>query len=76
MSRAREIIARALADYDAVADHIGSCGDGGCLVKRPVGIHTNGGCRCANDRMKAQRMMWAGQRLATAIRQLPTGGEE
>ena len=22
------------------------CGDGGCVVERPKGMHTNGGCRC------------------------------
>jgi hypothetical protein len=22
------------------------CGDSGCIVARPTGMHTNGGCRC------------------------------
>lgn len=22
------------------------CGDGGCIVARPTGMHTNGGCHC------------------------------
>jgi len=22
------------------------CGDGGCQIKRPTGMHTNGGCQC------------------------------
>jgi hypothetical protein len=22
------------------------CGDGNCKIKKPTGIHTNGGCRC------------------------------
>lgn len=60
-------IEKAIAAYDAVMDDIGSCGDGGCIVKRPVGQHTNGGCRCWSDRMKAQRVMLAARRLRTAL---------
>lgn len=22
------------------------CGDGGCIIKKPSGMHTNAGCRC------------------------------
>lgn len=62
-----EEVARAMAEYDAVADHVGSCGDGGCVVKRPKGMHTNGGCRCSSDKYKAQRMMSAGLRLRHAL---------
>lgn len=60
-------IARALAEYDAIADYIGSCGDGYCVVKRPKGQHTNGGCRCSTNRYKAQRMMMAGSKLREAL---------
>lgn len=31
---------------------IEGCGDHGCLIKRPVGMGTNGGCRCHGDRNK------------------------
>lgn len=61
-------LAEAITAYDRAADSIGTCGDGGCLVKTPVGMHTNGGCRCWTDRMKAQRMMLAGKYLRAAIR--------
>lgn len=61
-------VSEALADFERAANVVGSCGDGGCLVKRPVGMHTNGGCRCWTDKMKAQRMMAAGQRLYLAMR--------
>ncbi len=27
------------------------CSDGGCILKRPVGMHTNGGCRCISTQM-------------------------
>jgi hypothetical protein len=32
--------------YNQAAEAIGGCGDGGCVVHRPGGQHTNGGCRC------------------------------
>jgi hypothetical protein len=25
------------------------CGDGNCVIKKPRGMHTNGGCRCGRD---------------------------
>ncbi len=28
------------------------CTDGGCLIRRPKGMHTNGGCKC-RDRLGA-----------------------
>lgn len=67
MSEMLEKVAAALAEYQRAADFVGGCGDGGCVVKRPVGMHTNGGCRCSTDRMKAQRMMAAGSRLSRSI---------
>jgi len=36
---------------------VGGCGDGNCVVLRPKGMHTNGGCRCHEDRMKSRRVM-------------------
>lgn len=23
------------------------CGDGGCQIRKPTGMHTNGGCQCS-----------------------------
>ena len=60
-------IRAALDEYEAIRNHVGGCSDGGCIVLRPVGMHTNGGCRCARDQMKAQRMMRAGQSLHEKI---------
>lgn len=40
-------LADAIAMYDSVADELGGCGDGYCIIKgRANGQHTNGGCRC------------------------------
>lgn len=33
-----------------------SCLDGGCIIRRPKGMHTNGGCGCQRDLMRAFRM--------------------
>lgn len=60
-------ITEAMESYKLSAEASGGCGDGNCVVLKPVGMHTNGGCRCSDDRMKAQRMMRAGQRLYEAI---------
>ena len=57
----------ALSEYEKLRDHIGGCMDGGCLVQRPTGMHTNGGCRCHQDRIKSQHMMRSGQRLHERI---------
>lgn len=38
---------------------IGGCMDGHCLVVRPTGMHTNGGCRCWKDAMTMQRVLHA-----------------
>ena len=58
----------ALDRYEAAANHVGGCGDSNCVVVRPVGQRTNGGCRYYTDKMKAQRMMMAGQMLSASVR--------
>jgi len=58
----------ALSDYETMRDTVGGCTDGGCLVKKPIGMHTNGGCKCHKDAIKATRMMWAGSKLFDAAR--------
>jgi hypothetical protein len=44
------------AEYLERAKLIGGCGDGNCVVLRPVGMHTNGGCRCVKH-MDTQQLM-------------------
>jgi len=58
-----------LDEYQRLRDGIGGCTDGGCVIKRPKGMHTNGGCKCWQDKIKAQRMMRAGQTLFDTLRQ-------
>lgn len=49
--------------YESMRDSVGGCGDHGCLIKKPSGMATNGGCRCTRDPLKTQRMMMAAQEL-------------
>jgi len=60
-------VAEIMQKYDEGMALIGGCGDGGCLVAKPAGMRTNGGCRCWQDRMKAQRSMARGKWLADQI---------
>lgn len=59
----------ALGEYQRLRDGVGGCTDGGCVIRRPTGMHTNGGCKCWQDKLKAQRMMRAGQKLFDNLRQ-------
>jgi hypothetical protein len=55
---------QALAKFDATMKFIGGCGDGHCLVTgKAKGQHTNAGCRCYADKMKAQLVMRAARGL-------------
>lgn len=45
MSEARQMVARI-----ARRRHNAGCGDGACVFGHPGGMHTNGGCRCTQER--------------------------
>lgn len=63
---------RALArDYFSLAMHVGGCGDGNCVVLRPRGMRTNGGCRCTSKmdqgrQRQVTRLLMKAQELANA----------
>lgn len=38
-----------VAELDQRIEALGGCSDGSCVIKRPKGMHTNGGCRCPRD---------------------------
>ena len=46
-ARIRELEAsvKAIEEYETLAKKSG-CGDGNCVVWKPTGMHTNGGCAC------------------------------
>ena len=64
----RAILDAGLEQFDALMEKIGGCTDGGCIIVRPKGMHTNGGCRCYGDKMKMQRYVHATTQLRFAIR--------
>ena len=62
-------IKAALAAFEASLDDIGGCGDSSCLVRKPVGMATNGGCRCfKSDSFMAKRMAMATRRFHSAVK--------
>ncbi|MBU9262014.1 hypothetical protein [Burkholderia multivorans] len=64
-----DVLTTAAERYDALIDSLQSCGDGGCVIRKPKGMHTNGGCRCYRDSMKMQRVAYAAQELRKAVDQ-------
>lgn len=55
------------------------CGDGNCVVKKPRGMHTNGGCRCLYrpDHLTAQRaghIMWLAQEMGASLQTICDAG--
>lgn len=67
---ARSVLRAALARYDELRASIHGCTDGGCLIRIPHGMHTNGGCRCNRDGFKAQRVMRAANELRKALAEI------
>ena len=64
------LIAAAQAERDAYLKQIGGCTDGNCIIVKPVGMHTNGGCRCSRDGMLMQRFAYAHNRFANTVRKV------
>jgi hypothetical protein len=48
---------------------IGGCTDGHCIIAKPKGMHTNGGCFCWRDAMKMQRLAYAYNQFRISISQ-------
>ncbi|GLZ73783.1 hypothetical protein [Burkholderia cenocepacia] len=69
-SRTRSIpegLTAALTRYDALMASVEGCTDGGCVIRAPKGMHTNGGCRCTRAEHKMRRAMYASQELRRAV---------
>lgn len=68
-SKGVETLAR---HYHSVATDFGGCSDGGCVIQRPTGQHTNGGCRCVQHltptgEMGVRRLLMVAQNLVHTI---------
>ncbi|WP_176317858.1 hypothetical protein [Burkholderia vietnamiensis] len=69
-SRTRSVpegLTAALTRYDALMASVEGCTDGGCVIRAPEGMHTNGGCRCTRAEHKMRRAMHASQELHRAV---------
>ena len=66
----------ALAELDAYLTEMGTCGDGGCIVLKPKGMHTNGGCKCSRDSFRMQKLAYAHNRFIKAVREMKNGGKD
>jgi hypothetical protein len=62
-----EAVAQALRELDDYLHMVGGCTDGYCIVVKPQGMHTNGGCTCYRDFMKMQRFAFAHNRFRDAV---------
>lgn len=58
------------AEYLKLAEHIGGCGDGGCVVFIRGGMHTNGGCRCVRSTNADRSREWHIHHLLSKAQQL------
>lgn len=52
----RDQIKRLTADPHDMA--VTGCGDSGCIVQDPKGMHTNGGCRCEPHKLRMAVIYW------------------
>lgn len=62
-----EGLTAALTRFDALMASVEGCTDGGCVIRAPKGMHTNGGCRCPRAEHKMQRAMYAAKELRRAV---------
>lgn len=70
LEAAKGEIKEALTKYEESMALIGGCGDVNCLIEKPHGQHTNGGCNCYQDRRKASKAMARAYFLAHEIRKV------
>lgn len=61
------MLGAAKREFDQAMAGIGGCGNHGCLVKKVVGMGTNAGCRCWQDKITSQRVMRAARRLRDGL---------
>jgi hypothetical protein len=61
--------------YRDLQGAVGGCHDGYCVIKKPTGAHTNGGCDCLQDmrlheRSRVGHMLRCAQDMADRIEEL------
>ena len=72
--------AAAILDGQGAPDYIRGCSDGNCVIVRPNGMHTNGGCKCgiqgptvtrAEVRPLRAKLEWTRQQIRALIEVKP-----
>jgi hypothetical protein len=63
-----QTLTNALEAFENRMGEIGGCYDGGCLIKEPKGMVTNGGCKCWHEPIKMQRLSRAAKQLRKTMR--------
>ena len=58
------------ASYDIYAKQIGGCSDGHCVLVKPQGQHTNGGCHCGErgDEKRLHHLLVIARAMVNEIR--------
>ena len=47
-----------MSDYKAIKEALHGCSNHSCVIKKPVGMGTNGPCHCLDDKQKLQRFAY------------------
>jgi tRNA U34 5-carboxymethylaminomethyl modifying enzyme MnmG/GidA len=47
-----------MSDYKAIKESLHGCSNHSCVIKKPVGMGSNGPCHCLDDKMKLQRFAY------------------
>jgi len=63
-------LAALVRDLDEYLAATGGCGDGHCVIVKPKGMHTNGGCHCYRSGFKMQKFAYAHNVFADGVRAL------
>lgn len=61
------MIKKAKEDLDARLQAIGGCTDGNCIIVKPKGMHTNGGCRCNAEKHKMSSVVYAYKKFVDEV---------
>ena len=47
-----------MSDYKTIKENLHGCSNHSCVIKKPIGMGTNGPCHCLDDRAKLQRFAY------------------
>jgi len=47
-----------MSNWQAIKENLHGCSNHSCVIKKPVGMGTNGQCHCLDDRIKLQKFAY------------------